>query len=210
MTAENVCTFYIIRHGQTDWNINELIQGQKDIPLNETGEQQAQEIAKTLKNIQFDAAFSSDLLRAKRTTEIVALEQNIIVQTTKLLRERQLGNFVGKSLKLLKTIEEEYNILTEKEKEEYKKHHGIESTEEMVNRFISFLRETALTHLQKTVLVGTHAGMMSVLLLHLGYCTREQLQAGAIKNGGYIKVQSDGIEFFIKETHGIEMKKDEN
>ena len=70
------CTIYFARHGETSWNVKKMIQGIKDIPLNKKGEEQAMMIGEKLKNIKFDAVFSSDLIRAKRTAEIILLEKN--------------------------------------------------------------------------------------------------------------------------------------
>lgn len=55
---------YIVRHGETEWNRIRRIQGQLDVPLNETGLQQAMLVAEALKDIPFVRAFSSDLQRA--------------------------------------------------------------------------------------------------------------------------------------------------
>lgn len=71
---EEYCTLYIVRHGQTDWNVRKIIQGHSDIPLNTEGQEQARVLAESLKNVHFDKIISSDLVRAKRTAEIVALE----------------------------------------------------------------------------------------------------------------------------------------
>lgn len=196
------CTFYIVRHGETEYNVKKLIQGQSDIPLNTVGEQQAANLAKEFKNFHFDAIFASDLSRAKRTAEIIALEHKLAVNTTKLLRERQLGKFVGQSLELLKKIDQELKSLNEQEKISYKTQHDIEDTEEMVSRFLTFLRETAIVYPGKIVLVTSHGGMIRVLLDHLGFFTKEDL-LGNISNGAYIKLQSDGVDFFLQETKGI-------
>ncbi len=85
------CRFYIVRHGQTECNILRKLQGHADIPLNATGEEEAKELAKQFIGTQFAVAFSSDLLRAKRTAEIISLEKNIAVMTTKVLREGNYG-----------------------------------------------------------------------------------------------------------------------
>src|SRR5262245_33677433 len=111
MMKNNILTtFVIVRHGETDWNKKKLIQGQTNISLNETGEKQAKKIATKFKEINFDLAFSSDLLRAKRTTEIIALEKHLAVETTKALRERTFGKLEGQSSQLLfdylKTLKE--------------------------------------------------------------------------------------------------------
>ena len=87
----NLTTIYIVRHGETNQNVKRIIEGHGDTPLNENGEMQAKLISEKLRHVQFDLAFSSDLLRAKRTAEIIALEHNLLVETTRLLRERYYG-----------------------------------------------------------------------------------------------------------------------
>lgn len=196
----NLCTLYIVRHGQTDWNLNGLTQGQTDIPLNDTGIKQARELGEKLKETHFDAVFSSDLIRAKRTAEIITLERNLAIQTTKLLRERLYGEQEGKDEKILDGLYETWKKLTKKEREKYKPLEGFETDEELVTRFITFLREVAVGHIGKTVLVVTHGGIMRTLLNRL---SEETYYSGSISNLAYIKLETDGVDFFIKETQGI-------
>lgn len=198
--SNNYCTLYIVRHGQTDWNLNGLTQGQTDIPLNHTGIKQAQELGQKLKHVHFDAAFSSDLIRAKKTAEIITLESNLAIQTTKLLRERRYGEQEGRDEKILDRLYEAWKKLDKKEREKYKPLKGYETDGVLVTRFITFLREVAVGHISKTVLVVTHGGIMRTLLNRL---SEETYYSGAISNLAYIKLESDGVDFFIKEKQGI-------
>ena len=62
---------YIIRHGQTDWNRARRLQGRTDIPLNEWGRRVAELTREGLKDVTFDVAFTSPLIRAKETAELI-------------------------------------------------------------------------------------------------------------------------------------------
>ena len=69
---------YFIRHGQTDDNLNQIYTGQKDVPLNQNGIEQAKSTAKELKDTKIDICFCSPLLRAKQTSEeIMKYHKNI-------------------------------------------------------------------------------------------------------------------------------------
>ena len=88
---------YLIRHGQTDYNAQHLIQGWSDIPLNEAGRQQAQALPATIaaQNISCDAIFASDLQRAAQTAEPTAHALHLPIVKSWLLRERCFGEYEG-------------------------------------------------------------------------------------------------------------------
>jgi broad specificity phosphatase PhoE len=62
---------YVVRHGQTDWNLEGRFQGRIDIPLNEKGKNQAKKTKEKLEGIEFDKVFSSPLKRALETAQII-------------------------------------------------------------------------------------------------------------------------------------------
>jgi len=200
------CTFYLVRHGETEWNALKLVQGHTDIPLNEKGEHQAKNLGQKLNKIRFDSIFSSDLLRAKKTAEIIAIERKIEVKTTEKLRERYFGRLEGKSWEgeasELKYLWKKFINLTDEERKIHKLER-VENNNDLMNRLIPFLREIAVIYGGKNILIVTHGGLMRAFLLHVGYGTDETLPSGAIDNLAYIKVDYDGVNFFIKETFGI-------
>lgn len=85
----------IIRHGETDWNVAKRIQGQTDIPLNETGRAQALAMAFNAGHHHFQAIYSSDLQRAQESARAVAERIGLEVRTLPELRERHYGIFQG-------------------------------------------------------------------------------------------------------------------
>lgn len=86
----------LLRHGQTDWNIDFRLQGITDIPLNETGLAQARIAAEVIKAEDWDFIATSPLSRARETAEIVAQELGISeVAIEPLLLERSFGDAEG-------------------------------------------------------------------------------------------------------------------
>lgn len=203
----NNCTIYLVRHGKTDWNKQGIIQGHTDIPLNDEGEKEARELARELNKIKFDEFFSSDLLRAKRTAEIIATEHKLAVKTTKALRERHFAHLEGKPSKLLTEIGKTISKLEESKRFSYKSHPLVESDAELMSRFLTFLREVAVSSPGKNILVVTHGGVIRVFLILLGHLTHgSDVRIG---NLSYLKLESDGVDFFVKETKGIVVKLEE-
>jgi phosphoserine phosphatase len=87
----------LVRHGETDWNRDQRFQGQIDIPLNSTGEQQAQKAADFLSPVKIDQAFSSSMLRPKQTAEIILKSHpHISLQLLDTLKEISHGKWEGK------------------------------------------------------------------------------------------------------------------
>lgn len=207
---ENPTTFYLTRHGQTDWNVQRLMQGHTDIPLNETGEEQARELKDRLKDIKFDQVFSSDLLRAKRTAEIIALEHDLAVQATQALREGTMGNFEGTHADNFFPLFNRWVELTEEEKIRHEKHvdfKTVEPYESVISRFTTFLRETAIAFRGKNILIVTHGGVIGHFLGSLGYAPEHTI---SVSNGALVRVESDGIEFDLKEVEGIQTREHAN
>ncbi len=85
----------IIRHGETEWNRLERCQGISDIPLNDTGREQARRLADSLKTEELSAIFSSDLVRARETAETIANLHSLSVSFDHNLREMDQGEFEG-------------------------------------------------------------------------------------------------------------------
>lgn len=86
---------YLVRHGQTDWNLRGIAQGQTDIPLNETGILQAQELRDKVREIDFDVCYASPLKRAAETAAIV-VNKRCEIRYDDLLKERSFGEFEGR------------------------------------------------------------------------------------------------------------------
>lgn len=87
---------YIIRHGETPWNVKFKLQGTSDIPLNEKGILAAQKTGEALKKVPFDLCYTSPLERAKETARLILGERKIPVIEDKRIQEITFGEWEGR------------------------------------------------------------------------------------------------------------------
>ena len=144
----------LVRHGQTDWNLESRIQGSSDIPLNETGRRQARDAGSLLAGESWDAIVSSPLSRAFETAEIIAAEVGIsAVLTDSALRERAYGAAEG-----LTGLEVDERFPAGAHVP------GRESREEVVARVRPALVRIAEERPGQSVLVVSHGGVIGSLV----------------------------------------------
>lgn len=98
-------SFYFIRHGQTDWNLEKRFLGQTDMPLNATGIKQAEDAGPRLKAAGLQVIVTSDLVRARQTAEAIAETLELQIYVNAGIRERNLGIFEGHTEEELKAME---------------------------------------------------------------------------------------------------------
>jgi broad specificity phosphatase PhoE len=209
MSTNQPCTIYLVRHGQSVANIQEFFG--LDTELTDEGKKQARLLANVLKDIYFDAIFSSNLIRAKQTAEIISLGRKLAIQTKNLLREHHLGSLEGKNKaevrESFKDLFEIAKTMHVNDRVKYKIVPDMETEEEAVSRYVTVLREIAKAYAGKNVLVVSHQGVMRFFLTHIGYVAYNELAEGSISNLGYVKLQSNGVDFKVIDTQGI-IKKD--
>ncbi len=154
---------YLVRHGQTDYNLKNLLQGSTDNPLNETGRQQARQLARMLEDVPFEIIYSSPLKRAKETAEIIR-EVNIYkppILLDERLKEIDMGEWEGR---YFPAILEEHREMFERVREnpfEYVPPGG-ESFSQFVDRLRSFVEELRGKE-HEVVLIVAHQMVNSVL-----------------------------------------------
>lgn len=92
---------WYVRHGQTDWNVEGRIQGSTDIPLNQTGIEQAYQVKQLLDQESFDLVLASPLLRAYETAKIICLDKAVEIKGDERLKERNFGSYEGTLVKAM-------------------------------------------------------------------------------------------------------------
>lgn len=155
--------FWVVRHAETEWNASGRYQGQTDVPLSQSGREQAARLAGRLTGMAFDAVYASDLARALDTARTVAatLRGAPVVQTDSGLREINVGQLAGK---LPREIEAEFPHYIEALRRDpwHARRPDGESMADLARRAkITFDRLCAL-HAGQRVLVVTHGGVVRV------------------------------------------------
>jgi probable phosphoglycerate mutase len=85
----------LVRHGETDWNAENRLQGQQDVPLNEIGIHQADDIARALADESLDVIYTSDLIRASETAARIAARHGLTPVPDVRLRQSAKGRWEG-------------------------------------------------------------------------------------------------------------------
>lgn len=157
----------LVRHGETDWNRERRFQGQSDPGLNKKGEIQARETAALLSVENIDLVFSSDLLRARTTADIIAGPHHAPVIIEPSLREMRFGEWEGLTFEQIKsTYPELVNIWLENSFET--RAPCGETAGELNDRVIEAWAKIGAAAFEcDTVVVVAHAGPLRLLICYL-------------------------------------------
>jgi broad specificity phosphatase PhoE len=146
---------YLIRHGQTEWNKEEIFRGTSDIPLNEMGRMEAQLASEALRAIPLKAVYSSPLARAKETAAAIADCHGLEVRIIEGLQDICFGDWQGVSHK---TVQQQYSDLYRRWLEEP---HAVtfpggENLEAVQTRAVKAVREIVSDHPEDTIVMVSH------------------------------------------------------
>jgi broad specificity phosphatase PhoE len=185
--------FILVRHGETEWNVQEREMGQLDSPLTPLGLDQARRLAARLAETEIHGIYSSDLPRAARTAAIICEHTGHPVTFDFRLRERNMGIFQGL------TPSESDSRFT-KERADYRTlgfdyviPNG-ESARQRLDRTVGCLDELAQKHPEQTVLVITHGGIL------MGFF--EYALGLPFRSGGKFRRPNAAINIFIRNPKG--------
>jgi broad specificity phosphatase PhoE len=158
---------WLVRHGQTDWNLSGIWQGQaSDAPgLNETGRTQAIAVREQLRDLNIAAVYSSDLLRAVQTAELIAEPFGLAINLEPRLREINLGVWEGMPSA---EVEAQYSQeLAERARNPFLAHvpNG-ESPREVAERVLQAVNEIVADHLNDSVVIVSHGVALGVMICH--------------------------------------------
>ena len=152
----------LVRHGQTDWNLDRRIQGQSDIQLNSAGLAQAESFASGLTDQHYDLLISSDLQRAVQTARIIAARLSLPVHCDQRLREVDHGDWEGMLISdVLQQFGKEYTAF--RNEPEHSRAPGGETLNEAFERVTSVIEENAIQFPAGRILVVSHGLVIALL-----------------------------------------------
>ena len=143
--------FYLVRHGETDWNARRIVQGSTDIPLNARGLEQAASAREEMKDLPIDVIYSSPLSRARVTAEIINEYHQVPIIPEARLREREFGIFEGKAY-------EDYPSALFWDYEKNLRFDGAETVKEVFERIYACLDDIRAAQKGKCVMLAMHGG----------------------------------------------------
>lgn len=152
-----------VRHGETSWNADARIQGQRDIGLNDTGRWQALCVGKALAEETITAVYSSDLERAHATAQSISEVKGIPVIPHEGLRERSFGMFEGKTFDEIHETWPEHAHNWRKRIPEWQPPEGGESLIQLRERVTRTVQELAARHPGEQIVLVAHGGVLDAL-----------------------------------------------
>ena len=142
----------ITRHGQTDWNLKRIVQGQSNIELNKVGIEQAEELAEKLANEPIDLIICSPLVRAKQTAEIINRNRSIPIMYDNSISEIDYGEFEGIELA-------DFNLSAFWNYYNNNKYQRAENIKDFFKRVYDFIDKQSIEQPEKNILLVAHGGI---------------------------------------------------
>ncbi|HET9961352.1 MAG TPA: 2,3-bisphosphoglycerate-dependent phosphoglycerate mutase [Nitrospiraceae bacterium] len=185
----------LIRHGESQWNLENRFTGWVDVPLSPKGVEEAKAAAKKLAGYKFDYAFSSVLIRANETLRIIleALGQSAVpVEKDKALNERMYGDLQG--LNKAETAKKYGDDQVKIWRRSYDvRPPGGESLKDTADRVLPYYESRIKPHVLngETILIAAHGNSLRALVMHLDELTREQVLELNIPTGAPLLYEID-------------------
>ena len=176
-----------IRHGETEWNSQQRMQGHSNSDLSSVGQAQIQALGQWMKNVPFDLIYSSDSLRAKQTAEAITQFSGHELQFDQRLREKNLGVFEGLTSEEARERHPEVFRLFKTAGSKYVIDEG-ESTQQLQDRALEIVDEIRIKHLEERVLLVTHGGFIRVVMKHSLGLSLETPTRFLIRNTGVFRL----------------------
>mgnify|MGYP000193553895 FL=1 len=182
---------YIIRHGQTPWNARKCLQGRSDVDLNENGIYLAELTGKALRDVTFDMAFTSPLIRAKHTAQCILAGREVPIIEDERLIEISFGSYEGCCYaEENRQVPQQWIENFFHAPQDYVAAPGGESLDDVEKRTRDFMEDIcSRKELQdKTILVSTHGCALRGLLNSIRESNREDYWHGGVSKNCAVSI----------------------
>ena len=207
-------TLVLIRHGQSQWNLENRFTGWVDVPLTDRGRDEARRGAQLIRAIRFDRAFTSALTRAQQTLDIVLDvigQRGLPTERDQALNERHYGALQGlnKAETAKKYGEEQvriwrrsYDVPPPKDRTEWNPEGISESLKDTAARTLPYFTGKILPLVidGKNILVAAHGNSLRSIIMHLDGLTKEQVVNLELATGAPIVYEIDAAGTILKKT----------
>ena len=185
----------LIRHGETDWNVQGRFQGQIDVPLNALGQRQAQRMAERMARERVDVLYCSDLLRTRQTAEPAARKLQLQAAPDAGLREQHFGILEGLSFDEVQARHPRQLADWLLYDPDYALPEG-ESVRSFHARVVGAVQALAARHAGQTLAVVTHGGVLDMVFRTVHGLPLQGPRNCPIPNAGLnrLRVEGDTIE----------------
>jgi len=205
----------LIRHGESQWNLENRFTGWVDVPLSSKGEQEAKSAGEKLKSYKFDKAFTSKLQRANITLQFILQasgQENIPTEYDEALNERHYGALQGlnKAETAVKYGDEQvkiwrrsYDIPPPAEKTELNPEGKSESLKDTAARTLPYWEKNIFPEIKngKNIIVAAHGNSLRSIVMHLDKLTKEQVLELNIPTGAPLLYVFDGNGTILEKKY---------
>ena len=204
----NKLKLYIVRHGQTEWNVLEKFQGQLNSPLTPEGIEKVKETAKELKNVNFEAGYTSQMGRTIATAEIIlennkyeqekTSDQKLKLQKLPELNEIHFGEWQGLTFKetFVKYPKEAHNYFYDVKNYNAKNIKG-EELKDGLERFLKGLEKIREEQKSGNILIVTHGTVLELFFNHIQNREADDLDERKLIGNGQYKIFTFENEKYI-------------
>lgn len=206
-----IMKLYLVRHGETPWNVERRMQGQSDIPLNEFGCELAVKTGVGLSDIAFDCAYASPLVRAYHTAELI-LAENKCSSHLEIIKEERIKEIGFGIYEGLCCSEEGWNLPDDNFRNffqncgQYETPEGGEGFQDVIDRIAEFLVELKenISLQEQTILVVSHGAAIRGMVNYITDNPVEDYWKGGVhKNCAVTIIDCDGENFKIEVENKV-------
>lgn len=198
LTEKKITRICFVRHGETNWNIEQRLQGQMDLALNATGEAQAVAVGRRFVGSTAAALYSSDLLRARQTAQPISEALHLPIVLLQALRERHFGRCEGMTLKEISHQYVDDARAIQCHDPDHASPGGGESRRQHQVRILDCIEHLVCEHEGQSIVVVTHGGALDVIYRRARQLPLEAPRDYPIPNAGINWIGIDGDQWFIE------------